>query len=83
MPMAHIVRNIGIAMQKGAFIGGNGLTQEDINTYGEILKGIPVSYTHLVGRASRRDCIFSRVWHTATFVITGTPLPARATCSDS
>ena len=41
MPMAHIVRNIGIAMQKGAFIGGNGLTQEDINTYGEILKWIP------------------------------------------
>lgn len=28
-------------MQKGAFIGGNGLTQEDINTYGEILKWIP------------------------------------------
>lgn len=41
MPMAHIVRNIGMAMQKGAFIGGNGLTQEDINTYGEILKWIP------------------------------------------
>ena len=36
-----------------------------------------------VGRASKRDWIFSRVWHTATFVITGTPLPARATCSDS
>ena len=41
MPMAHIIRNIGMAMQKGAFIGGNGLTQEDINTYGEILKWIP------------------------------------------
>lgn len=35
------------------------------------------------GRASRRDWIFSRVWHTDTFVITGTPLPARATYSDS
>ncbi len=40
MPMAHIVKKHRNGYAKGHVIGGNGLTQEDINTYGEILKWI-------------------------------------------
>lgn len=41
MPMEHVIRNMGIIMQKGGFLGGNGLTQEDVALIGEILKHIP------------------------------------------
>lgn len=41
LPMAHVIRNMGVAMQKGGFIGANGLTQEDLVLLEEILKWIP------------------------------------------
>lgn len=41
LPMSHLIRNMGIAMQKGGYLGASGLTQEDVDLIAKVLVHIP------------------------------------------